>query len=132
MEVKPLIPIGSEIIVDKSKIEKLLAKNLFEDLPLKIKGKVIDYKMTDGMGIGYVLLTDKNLKIWIFNNELNLQTKKEYDIEDIKEVKQIRKDSLYIGGYKMHYILKSNRSIKSILNPISIANWMIFAIKDVF
>ena len=55
MEVNPLIPIGAKIKVDKSKIENLLPNKLFDKLPQQINGEIIDYKMTDGMGIGYVL-----------------------------------------------------------------------------
>ena len=82
MVVTPLIPIGTKIKVDKARIESLLANKLFDDLPQIINGEVIDYKMTDGMGIGYVLMTESNLKIWIFKTELNEQTKREYMIED--------------------------------------------------
>ena len=54
MEVNPLIPIGERIEVDKSKIENLLPNKLLDDLPKMISGEIVDYKMTDGMGIGYV------------------------------------------------------------------------------
>ena len=78
MEVNPLIPIGTKIQVDKSNIENLLPNKLLNELPEIINGQIIDYKMTDGMGIGYVLRTENNQKIWIFNTELNAQTIKEY------------------------------------------------------
>ena len=81
MEVNPLIPIGAKIKVDKSKIENLLPNKLLNDLPQMINGEIVDYKMTDGMGIGYVLMTENNLKIWIFTNELNEQTQLEYGID---------------------------------------------------
>ena len=70
MEVNPLIPIGERIEVDKSKIENLLPNKLLDDLPQMISGEIVDYKMTDGMGIGYVLMTKNDLKIWIFATEL--------------------------------------------------------------
>ena len=82
MKINPLIPVGARIKVEKSKIENVLPKKILDDLPQLINGKVIDYKMTDGMDIGYVLMTENNLKIWIFKNELNEQTRKEYKIED--------------------------------------------------
>ena len=70
MEVNPLIPIGAKIKVDKSKIENLLPNKLLDDLPKMISGEIVDYKMTDGMGIGYVLMTEDNIKIWIFKGEI--------------------------------------------------------------
>ena len=80
MEVNPLIPIGERIEVDKSKIENLLPNKLLDDLPQVISGEIVDYKMTDGMGIGYVLMTQNNLKIWIFSTELNAKTRREYKL----------------------------------------------------
>ena len=56
MEVNPLIPIGERIEVDKSKIENLLPNKLLDDLPKMISGEIVDYKMTDGMGIGLSLI----------------------------------------------------------------------------
>ena len=56
MKINPLIPVGSRIIVEKSKIENVLPKKILDDLPQMINGEVIDYKMTDGMDIGYVLI----------------------------------------------------------------------------
>ena len=85
MEVNPLIPIGERIEVDKSKIENLLPNKLLDDLPQMISGEIVDYKMTDGMSIGYVIMTKNNLKIWIFATELNEQTRREYRIEDTKK-----------------------------------------------
>ena len=131
MEVNPLIPIGAKIKVDKSKIENLLSRKLFDDLPQIINGEIIDYKMTDGMGIGYVLITENNLKIWIFNTELNGQTIKEYSLEDTNKYYNPKNNNLILGKYKVTYEINGNKNIKTIANPINLINWLIFTIKDV-
>ena len=132
MKVNPLIPLGSKIKVDKSKIKVELQKKLLDDLPQMINGKVIDYKMTDGMGIGYVLMTDNNLKIWIFNRELNEQTRKEYKIEDSKTSENIITKEILSQIDKVQYDLNGNRSINKIANPFNLVNWLIFTLKDIF
>ena len=132
MKINPLIPVGSRIKVDKSKIENLLTEKILDDLPQMINGEVIDYKMTDGMGIGYVLMTDNNLKIWIFNSELNEQTRKEYKIEDSKTSTNIITKELLSRIDKVEYDLNGNRSIKKIANPFNLINWLIFTLKDIF
>tara|TARA_Y100001968_G_scaffold19480_1_gene15298 strand:+ start:223 stop:621 length:399 start_codon:yes stop_codon:yes gene_type:complete len=128
----PLIPVGSKIKVEKSKIEKMLPKKLLEELPQMINGEVIDYKMTDGMGIGYVLKTDNNIKIWIFNSELNEQTKKEYRINDSnKQTNQITKEIL-AKIYKVNYYMNGNNNIKTLANPFNMISWLTFTLKDIF
>ena len=132
MNIKPLIPVGAMIKVEKSKIENVLPKKILDDLPQIINGEVIDYKMTDGMDIGYVLVTDNNLKIWIFNNELNEQTKKEYEIEDSNRSTNLITKELLSQIDKVEYELSGNRSIKKIANPFNLISWLIFTLKDIF
>ena len=132
MEVNPLIPIGEKIKVDKSKIEDLLPNKFLDDLPQIINGVIVDYKMTDGMGIGYVLMTENNLKIWIFNTELNEQTRIEYSLEETNKYYNPQNSDLILGKYKMASEIHGNRNIKTILNPINLINWLIFTLKDIF
>jgi len=132
MEVNPLIPIGAKIKVDKSKIENLLPNKLLDTLPKQINGEIVDYKMTDGMGIGYVLMTEDNLKIWIFNTELNEQTRKEYSLEESNKYHNPKNSDFILGKYKVAYEINGNRNIKTIANPINLINWLIFTMKDIF
>ena len=128
MEINPLIPIGTKIKVEKSKIENLLPNKLLDNLPQIINGEIVDYKMTDGMGIGYVLTTENNLKIWIFNSELDEQTR----IVDISKSHNKESDNQILGIYKVVYTINGNRNIKTIANPINLFSWLIFTLKDIF
>ena len=132
MEFNPLIPLGAKIKVDKNKIENVIPNKILDDSPQIISGEVIDYKMTDGMGIGYVLMTNNNLKIWIFNNELNEETKKEYKIEDKIKETSIITTLIFSSIHKAKYDINGNRNIKSMLNPINLISWLVFSIKDIF
>ena len=131
MEVTSLVPIGTKIKVNKSKIENLLQNKLMENLPQIINGEIIDYKMTDGMGIGYVLMTKNDLKIWIFKNELNEDTIKEYEIEHTNKDNRQNNNDLTIGKNKVTYYINGNRKIKSVTNPFNLINWLIFTLKDI-
>ncbi len=131
MEVNPLIPIGEKIEVDKSKIENLLPNKLLDELPQMISGEIVDYKMTDGMDIGYVLMTQDNLKIWIFSTELNAETRREYKLEDPKKYHNPKNNELLLGKYTVAYELNGNRTITTIANPINLIKWMLFTLKDI-
>ncbi len=132
MEIDPLIPIGTKIKVDKSKIENLISNKVLDELPKFINGEVIDYKMTDGMGIGYVLVTDNNQKIWIFKSELNDQTKREYKIAIKDEDTNIINKEIIQAIEKVKYDLNGNKKINTIANPINIFSWLIYTLKDIF
>tara|TARA_Y100001968_G_C19326178_1_gene701858 strand:+ start:133 stop:531 length:399 start_codon:yes stop_codon:yes gene_type:complete len=132
MKFHPLIPVGAKIKVDKSKIENQVSKKLLDNLPQIINGEVLDYKMTDGMSIGYILRTENNLNIWIFNNELNEQTKKEYNIDETSITKNLINTEGVLGKYKVNYEMHGNRNIKTLFNPINLISWLIFTLKDIF
>ena len=132
MDLNPLIPIGTKIKVNKSEIENILPNKLMNDLPQTIYGKIVDYKMTDGRGIGYVLMTEKNIKIWIFTAELNDQTRKDYKIKNPSKSNSYIDISSLLGKYKLSYNLDGNRKIKTLTNPINLINWLIFTLKDTF
>tara|TARA_Y100001968_G_scaffold289707_1_gene292919 strand:- start:723 stop:1121 length:399 start_codon:yes stop_codon:yes gene_type:complete len=132
MKLKPLIPIGVKIKVEKSKIENLLPNKLIDDLPQVINCEIIDYKMTDGMDIGYVLMTENKQKLWIFNSELNEEIRSEYKIEDKNNSHKQKSNDLIIGKYKIVYEINGTRSINTIANPINLIKWLIFTLKDIF
>ena len=132
MESKGLIPIGSEITIYKSKIKTVLTQELLTTLPREITASIIDYKITDGKGIGYVLMTDSKLKIWIFSNELNEEIKGKYGIDDIYFSESINSNGSLISRYVREVELTSNYKVSYLLNPINLIKWSIYTLKDIF
>tara|TARA_B100000965_G_scaffold266387_1_gene225058 strand:- start:2488 stop:2886 length:399 start_codon:yes stop_codon:yes gene_type:complete len=132
MNVNPLIPVGAKIKIDKYKIKNVLSKKLLDHMPQIINCEVVDYKMTDGMGIGYVLMTYDNIKIWVFTDELNEDTKKEYKIKDISNSSNLITKDLLLSIIDVNYEMNGNKGIKTLANPFNIINWIIFSLKDIF
>ena len=132
MEIKPLIPIGTKIKVDKSKLATTITQNLLDEYPQVINCNIIDYKMTDGMGIGYVLMTENKVKVWIFSSELDDQTKREYKIDDKANSNDIKIKSLIFGDFGDKYEINGSKGIKDLVNPINLISWLLFTLKDIF
>ena len=132
MESKSLIPIGSKIEIFKSKIRTNLPQSLLTNLPRQITAEVIDYKITDGKGIGYVLMTDSKFKIWIFSNELNEETKKKYDINDVYLNEGMNEESTFISQYVGEFKLNGDYTITYLFNPINLIKWSLYTLKDIF
>ncbi len=132
MKTNELIPIGTKIKVDKTKLKNVLPKKLIDDLPEIILGKVIDYKMTDGMDIGYVLHTERNMKIWIFNNELDQETRKKFNLNETYRFRDDSKNQLSLWKDSINYELTGTKKIQTLFNPINLFSWLIFTLKDIF
>ena len=132
MRTKSLIPIGSEINIYKSKIKTDLPQALLTKLPMEITAKVIDYKLTDGKGIGYVLMTANKSKIWIFSDELDEKTKGIFNIDDNPFNDSMNINNTIISNYLGEYELNSDYKISYLLNPINLVKWSLYTLKDIF
>ena len=62
--------IGAKVRIDLNNVNDRIPsslKSLLQDDP---RGTLVDYKMTDGMGIGVVLELSNGTKSWFFENEI--------------------------------------------------------------
>ena len=62
--------INSQVQVRLDLVRDRISPDLFKLLSLNSFGKVVDYKMTDGLGIGVVLELFDGRKSWFFENEV--------------------------------------------------------------
>ena len=69
-QVQALMDIGSEVEVDLSLVRDRIPENLLKLLSDNPVGIVIDYKMTDGTGIGLVLKFSGGAQSWFFEDEI--------------------------------------------------------------
>ena len=63
--------IGSKIKINLERARDRIPSNLIEQLSDDPSGTVMDYKMTDGMGIGVVLKLKNGSKNWFFEDEVS-------------------------------------------------------------
>ena len=62
--------IGSRVKVDMNRVIDRIPTRLVELLKKDPRGKVVDFKMTDGTGLGVVLELSDGSKSWFFNDEV--------------------------------------------------------------
>ena len=62
--------IGARIKIDLDKVKDRISSNLIKKISSDPRGTVIDYKMTDGGGVGVVVKLADGTKNWFFENEV--------------------------------------------------------------
>ena len=63
--------IGSKIKINIERVRDRIPSYLINQLSEDPRGTVMDYKMTDGMGIGLVLKLKDGSKNWFFEDEVS-------------------------------------------------------------
>ncbi len=70
-KTKTLSRIGSNVKVEIEQVRDRIPASLLERLRDNPRGKVINYKMTDGTGIGLVLELSDGTTSWFFDEEIS-------------------------------------------------------------
>ena len=65
-----LTRIGSNVKVQVDQVRDRIPKDLLKKLKDNPRGRVVDYKMTDGTDIGLVLELSDGSTSWFFNQEI--------------------------------------------------------------
>ena len=62
--------IGSRVKIDLNKVKDRISGNLVQKISSDPRATVMDYKMTDGGGVGVVLKLADGTKNWFFESEV--------------------------------------------------------------
>ena len=126
-------------ILDKTKIGNLaqvnldlskdrFTKEIMEALKASSVGKISDFRITDGKGIGVILKLSNGKEQWFFEDEIDLLDE---DGNLIKKV-QHTKDNYNLGLKILRGIRYENKKkVKELLNPINFFLWVIVSFKDI-
>ena len=91
-------------------------------------GKINDFRITDGKGIGVVLLLSNGKEQWFFEDEIELLDENGNVIKnnDKKENSNLLFDFLRRLNYE------NKNKVSELLNPINFFLWLIVSFKDIF
>ncbi len=119
--------IGSEVAIDIAKIEDRIPSSLLEQIRQDPNGKIIDYKMTDGGGIGIIIKFRNGKESWFFEKEVK-QSKVINNEKGIYLSNELISKNNSIGHDK--YFSKK-KNISFLINPINFYNWLIYCTSDI-
>ncbi len=125
--------IGSKVSVDLDCLLDPVPKALLDLLTNNPQGEVVDYRMTDGDGIGFVLqLSDGSTK-WFFAEELE-KTLNEQSLDEQDENNSSLKNNTFNQFMPKRNIPNSPKvkdGILPLFNPLNFIKWLIYSLSDV-
>ena len=127
-------------ILDKARIGNLVQVNLelskdrlnketVEAINISSVGKICDFRITDGKGIGVILELSNGKEQWFFEDEIDILDENGNVIRKIHHNKE--NNSLlsnFITGLKY----ENKKNISDLLNPINFFLWLAVSFKDIF
>ena len=128
MSILDKVEIGNSVQVNLEQSKDRLTKEIIEAINDSSVGKISDFKITDGKGIGVVLQLSNGKEQWFFEDEIDLLD------ENGKVIKKIndKKDNNLIIETLKHLKYENKNKISELLNPINFLLWLIVSFKDIF
>ena len=126
-------------ILDKTKIGNLVQVNLelskdrltqdiIDAINVSSVGKIRDFRITDGKGIGVVLQLSNGKEQWFFEDEIDLLDE---DGNLIKKIKHSKDNNNLVFNILSGLKYENKKNISELLNPINFFLWLVVSFKDI-
>ena len=121
--------IGNYAQVNLELSKDRLSKEIIDAINVSSVGKISDFRITDGKGIGVVLQLSNGKEQWFFEDEINLLDENGNLIKRVTCTKE--KSNLVLSILEeLDYDNKTN--IRELLSPINFFLWLVVSFKDIF
>ena len=121
--------IGNSVQVNLELSKDRLAKETIDAINVSSMGKISDFRITDGKGIGVVLQLSNGKEQWFFEDEIDLLDE---NGAVIKNINNINDDNNFIFDSLRELKYENKSEINELLNPINFFLWIIVSFKDIF
>ena len=129
MSILDTARIGNSVQVNLELSKDRLTKEIIDAINVSSVGKIRDFRITDGKGIGVVLQLSNGKEQWFFEDEIDLLDENGNLIKKIKDKKENNNFVINIlSGLK--YENKNKPS--ELINPINFFLWLVVSLKDIF
>jgi hypothetical protein len=129
MSILDKVEIGNSVRVNLELSRDRLSKEIIDAIKVSSVGKISDFRITDGKGIGVVLQLSNGKEQWFFEDEIDLLDKNGNLIK--KNIDKTDNDNLMLNILnRLRY--ENKNKIGELLNPINFFLWLIVSLKDNF
>ena len=129
MSILDKVKIGNSVQVNLELSKDRLTKETIDAINVSSLGKINDFRITDGKGIGVVLQLSNGKEQWYFEDEINLLDENGNVIRNNNDKKE---DSNFIFDFFRGLNYENKNNVSELLNPINFFIWLVVSFKDIF
>ena len=129
MSILDKVKIGNSVQVNLELSKDRLTKETIDAINISSLGKISDFRITDGKGIGVVLQLSNGKEQWFFEDEIDLLDE---NGDVIKKNNYKKENSNFIFDFLRGLNYENKNNVRELLNPINFFIWMVVSFKDIF
>ena len=128
MSILDKVKIGNFVQVNLELSRDRLTKETIDAITVSSLGKISDFRITDGKGIGVVLQLSNGKEQWFFEDEIDLLDENGNLIKKIHNKNEKNLTLNFFNG--LNY--ENKNKVGELLNPINFFLWLVVSFKDIF
>ena len=129
MSILDKVKIGNSVQVNLELSKDRLTKETIDAINVSSLGKISDFRITDGKGIGVVLKLSNGKEQWFFEDEINLLDE---NGKVIKKNNNKKDNSNFIFDLSRGLNYENKNKVSELFNPINFFIWLVVSFKDIF
>ena len=129
MSILDKAKIGNSVQVNLELSKDRLTKEIIDAINVSSVGKICDFRITDGKGIGVVLQLSNGKEQWFFEDEINLLDE---NGNVIKKTNDTKYSNSLITNILRRLNYENKNKVGELLNPINFFIWLVVSFKDIF
>ena len=129
MSILDKVKIGNSVQVNLELSRDRLTKEIIDAINVSSLGKISDFRITDGKGIGVVLQLSNGKEQWFFEDEIDLLDENGNVTKNNNEKKE---NGNFIFSYLRGLNYENKNKVSELLNPINFFIWGVVSFKDIF
>ena len=129
MSILDQVKIGNSVQVNLQLSKDRLTKETIDAINVSSLGKISDFRITDGKGIGVVLQLSNGKEQWFFEDEIDLLDE---NGNVIKKNDDKKEKSNFIFNFLREFNYENKNKVSELLNPINFFIWLVVSFKDIF
>ena len=129
MSILDKVKIGNSVQVNLELSKDRLTKETIDAINVSSLGKIRDFRITDGNGIGVVLQLSNEKEQWFFEDEIDLLDE---NGNVIKKYDYKKENSNFIFDFLKGLNFENKNKVSELLNPINFFIWLVVSFKDIF
>ena len=129
MSILDKVKIGNSVQINLKLSKDRLTQETIDAINVSSLGKISDFRITDGKGIGVVLQLSNGKEQWFFEDEIDLLDE---NGNVIKKNKDKKETSNFIFDFLRGLNYENKNKVNELLNPINFFIWVVVSFKDIF
>ena len=129
MSILDRVKIGNSVQINLELSKDRLSKETIDAINVSSLGKISDFRITDGKGIGVVLQLSNGKEQWFFEDEIDLLDE---NGNVIKKNNDKKKNSNFMFDFLRGLNYENKNKVSELLNPINFFIWLVVSFKDIF